>query len=155
MANPTNQMGNKGGPASDAGKTMDKAKDAAGGVMDKAKDMASDAAHKASDMAHNVADKARDYASQAGHKAENLTGKVGSGVESIGGSIRDHLPHEGTMGAVADRVADNVESAGRYLQEEGLSGMADDVTDLVRRNPIPALLVGIGLGYLIARATRS
>jgi len=148
-------MGNKGGAAGDAGKMADKAKDAAGGVMDKAKDMASGVADKASDMAHNVADKARDFASGAGHRAEDLTHRAGSGMESLGGAIRDHLPQGGTAGQVAGRVADNVESAGRYLQEEGISGMADDLTDLVRRNPIPALLVGIGLGYLIARATRS
>jgi len=33
--------------------------------------------------------------------------------------------------------------------------MADDVTDLIRRNPIPALFVGIGLGFLLARLTTS
>ena len=31
--------------------------------------------------------------------------------------------------------------------------MAEDLTDLIRRNPIPALLVGVGLGFLLARAT--
>ena len=33
--------------------------------------------------------------------------------------------------------------------------MADDLTDLIRRNPIPALLVGVGVGFLLARATTS
>ena len=42
----------------------------------------------------------------------------------------------GTMGAVADRTAGGLESAGRYLQEEGLSGMADDITDMIRENLI-------------------
>jgi hypothetical protein len=59
------------------------------------------------------------------------------------------------MGTVADRTARGLEDAGRYLQEEGLSGMADDFTDLIRRNPIPAVLIGIGLGFMIARACRS
>jgi hypothetical protein len=30
--------------------------------------------------------------------------------------------------------------------------MAEDVTNLIRRNPIPALLIGIGAGFLLARA---
>jgi uncharacterized membrane-anchored protein YhcB (DUF1043 family) len=33
--------------------------------------------------------------------------------------------------------------------------MTDDLTNLIRRNPIPALFVGIGIGFLLARVTRS
>jgi hypothetical protein len=56
-------------------------------------------------------------------------------------------------------VADTLEGGGRYLQEHGLSGIGEDLTNLVRRNPVPAVLLGIGLGlglgYLIARVTSS
>jgi hypothetical protein len=31
--------------------------------------------------------------------------------------------------------------------------MGEDLTNLIRRNPLPAVLVGIGIGYLLARAT--
>jgi hypothetical protein len=58
------------------------------------------------------------------------------------------------MGTAASKVADTLERGGRYLQEEGLSGIAGDVTDLIKRNPIPALLVGIGIGFLLAQALR-
>jgi hypothetical protein len=33
--------------------------------------------------------------------------------------------------------------------------MANDLTDLIKRNPIPALLLAVAVGVLIARATRS
>ena len=33
--------------------------------------------------------------------------------------------------------------------------MADDLTTLIKNNPIPALLVGVGIGFLLARITRS
>lgn len=145
MANTTPTTGKGPQAAHDAGKSM----------MDKAKDVASNVADKARDVASDVADRARDFASAAGDRAENVTSRIGSGVESLGHAVRDNLPHGGTMGAVADSTASGLESAGRYLQEEGLGGMADDVTDLIRRNPVPAVLVGIGIGYLIARACRS
>src|SRR5438874_260622 len=46
-------------------------------------------------------------------------------------------------------------AAGRdYVQREGFSGMADDLTNLVRRNPLPALFIGFGLGFLLARSMR-
>jgi len=52
-------------------------------------------------------------------------------------------------------VARNLESGGRYLEQEGVGGMAEDFTNLIRQHPIPAVLVGIGLGFLIAQLTRS
>ena len=59
------------------------------------------------------------------------------------------------MGAAASKVADTLERGGHYLKEEGVPGMAEDLTGLIKRNPIPALLLGIGVGYLIGRALRS
>jgi hypothetical protein len=31
--------------------------------------------------------------------------------------------------------------------------MAEDVTNLIRRNPLPAVAVGVAFGFLMARAT--
>jgi hypothetical protein len=33
--------------------------------------------------------------------------------------------------------------------------MADDLTNLVRNHPLPAILLGIGLGFMLARLTSS
>jgi hypothetical protein len=52
-------------------------------------------------------------------------------------------------------VAGALETSGKYLEEKNLTGMVDDLTDLVRKNPIPALLIGVGLGFLLARTLRS
>jgi hypothetical protein len=59
------------------------------------------------------------------------------------------------MGTASSAVADTLDRGGRYLQEEGLQGLGEDLTTLIRRNPIPAVLVGIAVGYLIARSVRS
>jgi hypothetical protein len=132
--------------------TMQNARDAAAGAADKAKDLASSAVDKTRDAASAVADKTKDMASRAGQKADDVAGKVGSGLESAASSVREHGPQSGMLGSAANRVADTLESGGRYLREEGMTGLADDLTDLVKRNPIPALLLGLGVGYLIARA---
>jgi hypothetical protein len=58
-----------------------------------------------------------------------------------------------SAGEASAVVADTLESTGRYLQEEGLKGMAEELTILIRRNPVPALLAAFGAGFLIARAT--
>ena len=38
--------------------------------------------------------------------------------------------------------------------DQGFSGLAEDMTTMIRRNPIPALLIGFGLGFLLARTFR-
>lgn len=143
MANATHGNPNARGMQEQAGTVADKAKEAATSTMERAKDVASHAADKAKDLGRSAAD-----------MADTATAKVGSGIESMGGTLRDKGPHEGVMGHAANRVADTLERGGRYLQEEGLSGVAGDVTDLIKRNPIPALFVGIGIGFLLAQALR-
>jgi hypothetical protein len=122
----------------------EQAKSAATGVMDSARDMASSATKKAGEAASYV-----------GNKAEDATSSVGSGMKSLGGTIREYTGREGMLGSAGSAVADTLESSGRYLEESGLSGIGEDLTGMIRRNPVPALLIGIGLGFLIARATRS
>lgn len=123
---------------------LGKARETASAVMDKAKDAASSAARGAGELA-----------SAAGERAESATSSVGGGMKSLAGTLRENLPREGMLGTAGRGVADSLESGGRYLEQEGLGGMVDDLSALIRRNPLPSLLVGIGLGFLLARMTRS
>jgi len=131
-----------------------KAKEAASNVADKARETASAVASQAKDVASNVADKARDMASNLGERAQDATSSVGHGMQSLAGTIRERAPEGGMMGTAATSVAGALETGGKYIEEQGLSGMGEDLTDLIRRNPIPAMLVGVGIGYLLARALR-
>jgi hypothetical protein len=76
-------------------------------------------------------------------------------MQSFADTVRQHGPSSGMLGSATSAVADTLENTGEYLESHGLSGMAGDLTDMIRRNPIPALLIGIGVGFLLARATRS
>jgi len=132
---------------------IDKAKDSAGSAVDKAKDAGAGAADRAKDVASGFASKAKDTAGDLSKRAEDATHAVGSGMQSLAGTLRDNLPKEGMLGTASSSVAKSLEASGKYLEKEGLAGIAEDMTDMIRRNPIPALLVGIGLGFLLARAT--
>jgi hypothetical protein len=94
-------------------------------------------------------------ASSAGRTADSAVGSVGSGMQSMAGTIREGGPQSGVLGSASSKVAGALEDAGEYLESHGLSGIADDLTNLIRRNPLPALLVGVGIGFLVARALRS
>jgi len=155
MANPTTSSkgndtrGNTGGQG-----TFDKAKDTAGQAMDKARDVAAQAVDKAKDAASSVGEMVGHAASNVGKKADDLTSSAGTGLKNFGDTIREHAP-QGMLGDAAKTVASTTKQVGRYLEEEGLSGMFDDVTSMIKRNPIPAVLVGVGLGVLLGRLLRS
>jgi len=116
-----------------------------------AKDTANKAGSFVKDAASTVASKTEDAASYVAHKAEDATTAVGQNMKSLAGTIRSNAPHEGMLGSAGSAVASTLESYGRELEEHGLSGVADDLTNMVRRNPVPAVLIGIGLGFLLAR----
>jgi len=140
-----------------AGEVKGKAQEGAQNVLQKAGEAASNVASKAGDLASavgsRVADTASNVASTVGDRAEDAVSAVGKGMSSLAGTIRDKAPHGGMLGTAASTVAGGLESGGEYLREQGISGMFDDMTSLVRRYPMQALLVGFGVGFLLAKAT--
>lgn len=131
------------------------AKDVAGQAVDTAKDLAGQAADKAKDLASQAGSAISSAASTVGHKAEDATSAVGHGIQNLGGQVRDSGPHSGMLGTATRTVADTLEGTGQYISDKNLSGMMDDVTGLIKRNPIPALLLGLGIGFLVGRALSS
>lgn len=134
-----------------------KAQQAATSVMEKAKETASDVGERLRDAAGSVQDMARkagDVASNVGQKTGETVSSVGSQMRNLAGTIRQSAPNEGLIGSAASTVAEGLEAGGRYLEEETLSNLSREATDLIRRYPLQAMLVGIGIGYLMARATR-
>jgi hypothetical protein len=122
-------------------------------------DPATDKAKKAQQSGTEAADKAKDALKSAGEAAGQAAdagaAAVGGGLKSLASTIREQGPHEGMLGDASSRVAKGLESGGKYLQKEGLTGMADDVCEIIKRNPIPAVLVGVGIGFMLAQLTRS
>jgi len=106
---------------------------------------------KAQDAAHTLTEKAKEMGSSAANVANSAAGSVGEGMKSLAGTIRENAPREGMLGTASGAVAGTVESAGNYLHDQGLTGASGDFLNLIKRNPIPAVLVGIGVGFLIGR----
>ena len=117
-------------------------RNAAGYVVEQAKDAAAYAA-KGGATAGTYLD----------HKAEDATTALGGGMKAAAEAIRHNTPHDGRLGQASTAVAQSLTDTGAYLEREGLEGIASDITALVKKNPIPALLIGIGLGFLVARAS--
>jgi hypothetical protein len=160
MANTTGNRGGGTGTTGGSTGSMGNMQNAGGGqagtgVADRARDMASTATGTVRDAASNAADKARDVASNVADTARDWASSAASAVtdkaRDVVGSVRDSdVVHKAT-----DYVEGAWESGNRYFQEHNFKDMAEDVAGVIRRNPIPALLVGVGLGFILARSMRS
>lgn len=146
VANPARPGSNENRENQNRG-NQNTASSAATGVMD----MAKDAATYVGDQAKTAMHSAQEAVSSVGKRAEDATHAAGAGIKSFGNTIREHSPDSYVKSATG-AVADTLENTGKYLEEEGLSGMAEDLTALIKRNPIPALFIGVGVGFLLARA---
>jgi uncharacterized protein YjbJ (UPF0337 family) len=81
---------------------------------------------------------------------ESAQGAIATATTAVAGGVESA---QGAIATATTAVADGVESASSYLQERKFEDMATDLTALIRRYPVQSLLVGVGLGYILARLT--
>jgi len=99
-----------------------------------AQNIVQEGAKKAENLMNTAMEKARDTAASVGQGTEQVLGSVGCGMRSL---------------------ADTLQTTGKYLEEKDLQNIGSDIVELVRRNPIPSLFIGMGLGFMLARTFRS
>jgi ElaB/YqjD/DUF883 family membrane-anchored ribosome-binding protein len=138
---------------------VDEARKAAGQAADKAREGLAGAASSAREAVSHVGEAVSNVASSAastvGQKAEQAVNATGRGIETLADTVREHGPEQGVLGSATRSVADTLDSTGHYLEDRNLSGMFDDMTTVIKRNPIPAVLIGLGVGFLLGRSLRS
>ena len=99
-------------------------------------------------------DETGEFASATATRPKEVTTLVGEKLESLAGVIREKAPQEGAVATAAIAVADKLEVAGSYLQEKPLKEIPRDMSTLVRHYPMHALLLGMSIGYFLARSRR-
>jgi len=151
-------------------------KDEANSMLDTATERAKQAGEKASDIAQNAVDKVKQTADDlrskdpseivsdarakaaevgdaAASKVDSAMTATGEQMSTLAQTVREKAP-EGKAGEVAVKAADALDRGGEYLQTADLQMVRTDLERIIREHPIESLLVGVGIGYLVARATR-
>lgn len=159
MSNSTTTLGVK---KEDWAQAADKAKEAASSVGEQLSQagtaigaMVSQAGSAVGSMASQAGSMASQAASDVGRKADDLTASAGVGIRHLGDRLDRSGPQEGVLGSASHAVAKTVRDGGEYLEDAKLSGVTRDVAQLIRQNPIPAVCIAIGLGWLMARKLRN
>ena len=109
-------------------------------------------------MASHAASNAGVMASQAvrdvGKKADELAANAGANIQGLGDMISKNSPESGLLKNASEVVAGVVKEGGEYLHEAKLSGLTEDVTHVIRRNPIQSVLIALGVGWFIGRTLK-
>lgn len=120
-----------------------------------AADKAKEAAACVSDMTTHAAAAAGAIAQQAacdiGRKADDLTARAGANMQEWGDRLDRQAPQQGVFAKASRNAAQALQGSGEYVESAKLSGMAEDVANLIRQNPIPAILIAVGLGWFVGR----
>ena len=121
----------------------------------KAQEAAASVGEMASHAGSAVGAMANQAACDVGKKADELTASAGAGIQQWGDRLSKNAPHSGVLGNASQAIARTVKDGGEYLEDAKLSGITEDIAQLVRRNPIPAVLIALGLGWFAAHKLRS
>jgi len=132
----------------------DKATDIAQSAVDNVKQTANDLRSKdAGQIVDDARAKAAEVGDAAATKVDSAMTATGEQMSTLAQTVRENAP-EGKAGEVASKAADALDRGGEYLQTADLQMVRGDLERVIREHPIESLLVGVGIGYLVARATR-
>lgn len=114
------------------------------GVKERVSDMADQARDKASELGKNAADAIDSGRHTAAHKLQDTAASLRN-TGASGGS---------TVSSVANRAADGLDAAGRYIQDHDPREVFTSLEQIVRRNPGPSLVAAAAVGFIIGTALR-
>jgi len=103
---------------------------------------------KAEHLASTVKDKAAQFGSTVSDKANSAITSMGEKMSDMGHSLGEKVPTS------LAPYAEGLERAGQYLQRQDIGDFVDDLSGIIRRHPMPALLTGVAVGFLLARTAR-
>lgn len=137
-----------------AQKVSDQAGNAVRQATDTVKQVANDVRTKdAATLANDAKQATADAGAAAAEKVDEAMSAAGQQMEGFANSVRENAP-SGKAGEVATSAADALERSGQYLQDADIDRVRTDLERVIREHPIETLLVGVGVGYMLARATR-
>lgn len=89
-----------------------------------------------------------------GRGADDLASRAGGGIEHLGQMLAEKTPCTGPLGTASQAVAQGLQRGGKMLEEAKLSGTPEMLSELIRQNPLAAVMTGLVTGYLLARAMK-
>jgi ElaB/YqjD/DUF883 family membrane-anchored ribosome-binding protein len=117
----------------------------------KLSDKAAEVKERVADLGRKTVDNIEESRKSAAGALHQAATKLHSRGEQISGIARTAVDQ---ISGVAHGTADKLHEAADYIREKDLQAMGDDLKDIVKKYPGPALAVAAVLGFLVARSFR-
>lgn len=100
--------------------------------------------------------RAQERLRSAGHEAHNRAdtamSRSGDNLQKLSANLRAQRP-DGPAGRFVDQAAGALDRSGQYLQRATPTDVRGDLEQVMRQHPLETILLGLGAGYLLNRAT--
>jgi ElaB/YqjD/DUF883 family membrane-anchored ribosome-binding protein len=117
----------------------------------KLSEKAAELKEKAADFGRKTVDNLDESLKSTAAAFDQTATKLHSGGQQLSGAA--HTAADQISG-VAHGAADKLQAAAEYIREKDLKAMGEDVKDIVKRYPGPALAAAAVLGFIVARSFR-
>jgi hypothetical protein len=124
---------------------------AATAARKKLSEKAAEVKDKVADFGRKTVDNIDDSRKSTADALHQAAAKLHSGGEQLSGVA--HAAADQISGAAHD-TANKLRVAADYIRETDLKGMGEDLKDIVKRYPGPALAAAAVLGFIVARGLR-
>jgi hypothetical protein len=106
---------------------------------------------KADAVVGTVREKASAVGTQASAKINEGMSGTGQHLGRLAQAIRKHTT-KNPADKATHATADALERSGRYLQDQDVAGIRGGLEKMIRRYPIPALLISAGVSFVLGRS---
>jgi hypothetical protein len=124
---------------------------AAAGTRMKLSEKAAEAKEKVADFGRKAVNNIDESRKSTAGALDQTAAKLHSGGDQL--SDAAHTAADQISG-VAHATAGKLQAAADYIRETDLKGMGEDLKDIVKRYPGPALAAAAVLGFIVARSFR-
>ncbi|MDP8988679.1 MAG: hypothetical protein M3N41_01190 [Acidobacteriota bacterium] len=124
-------------------------------MSDQASEIAKQAKDALTDTAKTVKDKTQEFGRAAVNKLEENRVSAAGALHSAATSLHENASKLPNGPDLAHSAAEKVDAVSGYLQGHDTKQMMADVEAMVKKNPMPSLLIAGGLGFLIGRTLRN
>jgi len=113
------------------------------------------AGEKIDEVASELKERASEFGRLAAQTMDETRETTAATLKSTADLVRNcgHISSK-AMTDVAGRTAEKLESTANYVRDHDFRGMFGDIGRAIRRNPTPALIGAIGLGFLLGSALK-
>lgn len=105
---------------------------------------------KAESVKDEVVNRASKAVGDAKETARNTADNLANQARDVAGRVSDTVSH--AVDDAQERFRSVSNQVAAYAEGQSVGDVGRDLVRLIERHPVPAVLIGVGAGFLIARA---